>query len=151
MYWDEDDPAQWPVLVRSCVRRWRQLNPGWTVTVLTPATVGPHIEDPIDPTVSVQAFADVLRMTLLWRHGGVWTDASMLPLRPLDQWLIPEWPRDGGAWHAAFFGPGSGWYTAADATRFPVVENWWLAATPGHPLVGGVLRELRAHSGATSK
>ncbi len=38
-------------------------------------------------TIGVQAFADILRLWLLARYGGVWVDANTVCSKPLDHWL----------------------------------------------------------------
>ena len=38
----------------------------------------------------IQHTADLLRAYLLARYGGVWADVSVLPLVPLDDWLVSE-------------------------------------------------------------
>ncbi|MCA8835819.1 MAG: capsular polysaccharide synthesis protein, partial [Proteobacteria bacterium] len=43
---------------------------------------------PIDPNkLTVQTFSDILRVRLLAQTGGIWTDASVYPTKPLSNWL----------------------------------------------------------------
>ena len=41
----------------------------------------------LKPNMSIQAQSDVIRLNLLKNHGGVWADATMLCMKPLDEWV----------------------------------------------------------------
>lgn len=44
----------------------------------------------LNPKITIQAFADVLRWRLLSMYGGVWADATLYCNRPLSDWLALE-------------------------------------------------------------
>jgi len=89
----------------TAVLAWARLNPRWDVrflnttsaTKLAPifgalsaATTGTSGRgDASRPRVHVCAswLADLLRLELLTRYGGVWADTAVVPMRPLDDWL----------------------------------------------------------------
>jgi len=103
---------------RLCIEGWRLLNPSWEVRLLDAATArtwappvfalvegcsarnsksslrdnaseGATRRSPCLPEGGrIQHTADLLRAYLLARYGGVWTDVSVLPLVPLDNWLV---------------------------------------------------------------
>ena len=60
--------------------------------------------------------ANVLRMELLARHGGVWVDATCFCVRPLDEWLPAQM--------------SSGFFAFARPARSRLLANWFLAARP---------------------
>ncbi|MCA8833514.1 MAG: LicD family protein, partial [Proteobacteria bacterium] len=78
-----------PELVRMNLDRWEQLNPDYELIVLDKETAQPYLADfPIDPNkLTVQTFSDILRVRLLAQTGGIWTDASVYPVKPLSKWL----------------------------------------------------------------
>ena len=78
-----------PELVRINFDRWERLNPDYELIVLTRETATPYLKGfPIDPNkLTVQTFSDILRVRLLAQNGGIWTDASVYPTRPLSKWL----------------------------------------------------------------
>ena len=89
IYWQQGE-AEAPFVVRRCIARWRQMNPGWEVRVLDAQNVSEHLDmsdyhDGLPP----RFFANLLRMRLMRTHGGVWTDATVYCHRPLDDWLAP--------------------------------------------------------------
>jgi len=117
-----------PPFRRFCVHSWRLQNPGWQLRVLTARTALKYVAVDELPDVwqemqSREQAADALRLALLARHGGVWVDSSLLCLQPLDEWLTPCVDR-----HrlCAF---------CYERYGRAYVENWFLAARPGHPLI----------------
>lgn len=110
-----------PAVVRDCVSSWRRLNPQHEVIVLDEGSVFDHIAedefvfDGFD-ALSVQVKADLIRLCLLSRSGGVWADATLYCVRPLDQWLRLD---RGGFF--AFESP------APDRP----ISNWFLASRKG--------------------
>lgn len=89
IYWDRGEAGA-PDLVRTCIASWRDRNPGWEVCVLDAATAAQTVDLPQDPAaISVQSYADLLRLRLLRQRGGVWVDATAYCLAPLDEWLPP--------------------------------------------------------------
>jgi hypothetical protein len=68
----------------------------------------------------IQGASNVLRTRYLARHGGVWTDATVLPIRPLDDWL-PELMEPAGFFAFAKPGPArpmSSWFLASEAGAY---------------------------------
>lgn len=94
-----------PEIARGCIERWRQLNPGWQVRVLSLRDADRYtcIFDHVDlgrQRVTPVDFAKILAACVLREHGGVWADAATFCTAPLDEWL-PEGDgffafRDGG-------------------------------------------------------
>ena len=90
IYWDRGlDHA--PDLVRICVDSWRRSNPSWIVRVLNDSTVSKWVsmEDVRrqNPYLTIQAYADALRWRLIDSHGGIWVDATLYCVKPLDDWI----------------------------------------------------------------
>lgn len=90
MYWAQGlDNA--PEVVKLCAESWKSLNPDYDFRILDSSTIDSYID--LDQSVpnwrqlSVQQGSDLLRLALLERHGGVWVDATLFCLKPLNQWL----------------------------------------------------------------
>ena len=104
---DEDGPRRvfslWlqgedkaPALVKACLGSIRQ-NAGCEVVVLDESTLGNWISLPesvirkyMDGRIRPAHFADLCRLELLYRHGGVWMDATDFLPAPLPEWLWRE-------------------------------------------------------------
>ena len=121
MYWHSGEEEA-PEIVRLCFQSWRRLNPKWDLTVLNKSTAHQIVDmSDIDPELPHRTFADVLRLRLLDRFGGVWTDATTYCHQPLDNWLL-LWASTG---FFAFSDPGPDRW----------LDNWFIASEPGGRLV----------------
>lgn len=108
-----------PELVRLNWKKWRELNPSYELVILDSETCEPYLEHlPFDANcLTHQARSDIIRLSLLSQHGGIWTDASVLPLRPLDDWLEAALSK------SDFFAYERAGYTLP-------LSSWFLAAKP---------------------
>jgi hypothetical protein len=121
-----------PYLVQRCHESWVEQNPGWRVLMLDESTLPSYLSiDYSSGNLSRQLpnhRANVVRLELLARFGGVWADGTCFCVQPLDDWL----PAKMSAGFFAFERPG--------ADR--LLSNWFLAARPGNLLVTRLLGQL---------
>lgn len=121
MLWFQGE-AEAPDMVRTCIASWRRLNPGWQVEVLDGDSLARWIEPPTLPAQArLNHRANVVRLALLARHGGVWADATTLCLRPLDDWIDRT--------------QACGFFAFARPQPARPVANWFIAARPDAPLL----------------
>lgn len=113
-----------PDLVKLNFKKWRDLNPSYTLIVLNEASCEQYINHlSIDRAqLSLQAKSDIIRLKLLHRHGGIWADASVLPTRPLAEWI------DLATEQMGFFA------YAREGTVLPI-SSWFLAARPSSLII----------------
>lgn len=112
-------------IVRLCLHSWKTRNPTWKVVELNEQNLSDYIDS---GSLSVlrsldirrQTLADLIRMYLISRHGGVWVDATCFCCQPLDNWL-----------HKYM---GSGFFAFRNPRADRIVSNWFLAATKGNLL-----------------
>jgi len=105
-----------PPLVQTCVRSWKRNNPGWSVRLLTETNVRDHLEagfcdELFAAGLPFPKIANIIRLALIARHGGVYADADCFCTQPLDGWI------DEAA--------GSGFF----AFRFEETDRWLLDDT----------------------
>lgn len=122
IYWDSGWDAM-PPLARLSYDSWRKANPGWDVRLLDQesalALTG------IPPEVAAKRMkpsqlADLIRLELLTRLGGVWVDATTFCQVPLDRWLAAAMP----------FG-----FFAFTVTEQRTVATWFLASSRDNPIM----------------
>jgi inositol phosphorylceramide mannosyltransferase catalytic subunit len=111
---------------RPWIESWKRHHPTWAHRLWTEDDLP---EDPIRPEILERLRApveraDILRLEILFRHGGVYVDTDLECLRPLDVLLGNE------QFVGVCLKPGR-------------VTNTFIAAAPGHPLLERALRELR--------
>merc|ERR1712032_538402 len=84
--------------------------------------------------LGVEHKTDTIRLALLEKHGGVWADATLLMLRPLDGFLGSD-PSVRTFYSLGYVKAQRQfiWERRVDFTQ--CVENWFLAAPPGDVLV----------------
>jgi hypothetical protein len=120
-----------PDLVRLNFSRWATLNPHYRLRILDRKDVDLLLRGsglPID-TLAPQALSDILRTRLLLDEGGIWADASVFPIRPLDEWIPGILTRSG---FFAFERPGPD----------RLISSWFLASTPANLILRELWKEI---------
>ena len=130
-YWDNPDTI--PKMVQKCMARWVKWNPHDHIVLLTRknykgyVTIPPEIsghpifQDPVD-------IVDLIRIWTLAEHGGIWMDSTTILNAPLS-WVFP--------WYCPQNKEYSGFYMESYTTisRYPVIENGFMACIKGSPFV----------------
>jgi hypothetical protein len=117
VYWHAE-LEEAPEVVKLGMRSWQTMNSGWSVNFVTESNLSSFIEPPASPLPrKIQWRADVIRLALLARHGGVWVDITSFCVKPLDHWLPPMME--------------SGFFAFPDLYPGRLVNNAFLAAIPG--------------------
>jgi hypothetical protein len=76
-----------PELIKEIKESWVRHNPGWNVELVSEANLSNYIDVYLPPDASSAAKSDIIRLNLLYAHGGVWADATLLCMSPLDVWV----------------------------------------------------------------
>lgn len=81
-----------PDLVKQCLLSWQRHHRGWKIVPLDEKNLKDHVclDDIIRhnrQTISKQALANIIRINLLAKFGGVWVDATCYCCQPLDEWI----------------------------------------------------------------
>lgn len=105
---------------------WSRMHPDWEHHLWTEENLPADLErrEILDTSRIPAERADLLRYELLWRFGGVYVDADMEPLKPLDPLL------EGRDFFIGDLKPGR-------------VNNAVIGAAKGHPIAEGAMREAK--------
>ena len=126
IYWQQGFTDA-PQIVQQSVASWISTNPGWEVRLHTG-----HLFDefrvPADMTIN--AYANLVRLKLLRDQGGVWADATTICRVALDDWLPLVMS------HCDFFA-----FSAPGLDR--PLANWFLVARPDSFIVHAMLGAAR--------
>jgi hypothetical protein len=121
-----------PALVHLNLERWTALNPDYELRFFDQKDVDALLASFDLPTDDLppQAISDLVRAILLYDQGGIWADASLFPVKPLDAWL-PEAVSEVGFF--AFERPGPD----------RLISSWFLVASPKNPILVEWLKEIK--------
>lgn len=122
--WIGPDPL--PDDQRPYIKSWKRHHPSWEHKLWTEENLP---EDPVRPEILERLRtpverADILRLEILYRYGGVYVDTDLECLRPLDDVIGDE------RFVGVCLKPGR-------------VTNTFIASAPGHPLLERALRDVR--------
>lgn len=108
-----------PYIVRKCYASWKELNPNWNIVFLDENNVSDYVDLQTILTKSnnmqIQAMADLIRLNLLAKYGGVWVDATCFCRVPLDTWLEKY--------------ATSGFFAFSASKPNKVMDTWFLASS----------------------
>lgn len=114
LYWAQGVSSA-PGLVQACIKTWEDMNPEWKLHHLDAATAGKYVDTTDLPAgISHAHRADIIRIRLLSKYGGVWADATCLCSKPLESWLPPLMQ--------------SGFFAFTQPSRDRILSNWFLAS-----------------------
>jgi len=122
-FWDSDDS---PPFVQKSIESWRKFSPDFDIRVVTPKTLKdylPEVDFSSKRNDFIQRTSDFIRVHLVAKYGGIWSDASVVATRSHD-WLIDEHKTRG----FEFFS----YHNPRDQvlSDYPVVANWFFASVP---------------------
>ncbi len=88
-----------PIVVKKCLKSWYFYNKddGWEIILIDKYNLFQYIENEYIyflENIYIQAFPDILRLYLLNKHGGIWTDATVFCNQRLDEWIKIYWYND---------------------------------------------------------
>ena len=121
-----------PWLSQQVAESWRVKNPGWKVVLLNENNLKDYLDDVnflARESISPAAKSDIVRLNMLYKHGGVWADATLLCMRSLDVWVDKAvnpsnfWMYHGnGAGMKSEEGPAS-WFMISKARSY-IISKW---------------------------
>lgn len=126
-----------PTFVKHNVASWIHFNKEWRVHVLSEANLSQYtdlsliLRENIN-IISPAAFSDVLRIHLLHTFGGVWVDATVICLRPLDSWMD-------------ILANDSGFFCFLNRSNDRQLASWFMAAKRNNSLVSALLARLNSY------
>jgi len=118
-YWDNPEV---PDFVSKCRKNWAKFAPNYQIRYLNKNNIDDYITNMPENWQSLPPYrqADVLRLKLLEKYGGIWMDASILLLENPDKFV--------GGDVTLFTTPSTN-------NDNPVYENWFIASTPNNQII----------------
>lgn len=126
-----------PPLVHICVDSWLRNNPDWSVRLITKddldGLLGSEFYKKLfSNKLPPQKIANIVRIELIARHGGVWVDADCFCAIPLDKWIDAK---TSTGFFAFRFGSDrwlldksvTGWQRVVSQDSDRILANWFFA------------------------
>ena len=121
-----------PTLIKNCKESWVINNPEWEVKILDSNSLKEYSDLSFDSNkfefLSTAHKSDLIRLELLEKYGGVWVDASLFCLIPLDSWI--------------FNNLNSGLFFFECGSRSAIITNWFIASRRNHKTLKLLKKEL---------
>lgn len=125
--------ATW--LNKQVAESWEINNPNWNIHYIDFNNLKDYVQDidyiyDTNKNISPQAKSDIIRLSLLKNHGGVWADATMLCMQPLDHWVYEAVDNESEIW--MYHGTGGGmnvnvgpasWFIVSTKNNY-MITNW---------------------------
>ena len=141
-FWDTPNP---PAVVNECIQTWKKQNPNYEIVVLNKENVSEYLPEVDFSKIkhihdkSPEKFSDMVRLHTLAKYGGIWSDASIICLKPYDSWIHPLQEKK----NSEFVGFYIDSFTLPEyKVKSPVVENWFFACVPNSAFVKDWLNEF---------
>jgi hypothetical protein len=150
-----------PWLQKQVAESWEINNPDWKIEYVSFDNLKNYITDieyiyDKKKRITPQALSDIIRLSLLKNHGGVWADSTMLCMQPLNNWVFDAvsnskfWMYHGhGGGMNPKVGPAS-WFIISEKESTIIskwklkCDNYWLNnnSTRNYFWMDGLFREL---------
>jgi len=130
-YWDKE-PL--PDFIEKCIDSWRKHNPNYKVIVLNNSNLNTYLPDlDMNNMKHVEGpahFSDVIRVHIIAKYGGIWSDASVICLQSYDPILERMKKKNFDFFGYHIDGSRDHINGSSDNMKndFPVIENWFFAA-----------------------
>ena len=82
-----------PEVVKTCLKSWKRYNNDWKIIELDENNLKKYIDldniinDIKNKEITLTHKADIIRIYLLKKYGGLWVDSTLYCNRPLNEWL----------------------------------------------------------------
>lgn len=124
-----------PYVIQRCKTSWIQNNPGWEINLIDIKNLNKYLNINLISgklnSLSIAHKSDLVRLELLYKYGGVWVDASLFCLIPLDKWLY-KYTQSGLFFFECYLYDIAFWFIAAEKNQ-PTLKllktkliNFWL-------------------------
>jgi len=135
------DKCGW--LNKEVLNSWKINNLDFEIHLISLDNIKDYVNDIdyiFDPSkkISNPAKSDIIRLSLLKNHGGVWADATLLCMQPLFSW-VHEAVEKSGLWMYHGYGNSCAcWFIVAEKNGYMIskwkeaCDNYWKGRTEAH-------------------
>ena len=151
IYWEQGWQNA-PLLCQICSKSWEQNNPKAQVRKLSKDDLGAVLPElsawPRLWQVPPQQRSDLIRLFLLTRYGGIWADATVFSAAPIMPWLQRLRQTSNEFFFVFDRSDSDQWASDPFLDQHLFFSSWFIASSPGHPLMVQWRDELREMASA---
>ena len=111
-----------PEIVQNVKESWILHNPNWEIILLDDNNIKEYVKIDLPENAQYAAKSDIIRLYLLKNYGGIWSDATMPCIAPIDTWIYDAVER------CQFF-----MYHGRDKGRGPA--SWFICSYPNNYII----------------
>jgi hypothetical protein len=140
-FWDGDLTD----LITLCIDSWKRHNPNYEIIILNKENIHqylPTFNSDLKHANDIRHYSDIVRIHILEKYGGIWSDASIICYDSYD-WILDVQQEN----EVEFVG----YWINDDLDDSPVIENWFFAATPKSEIITDWKNELMKSQEYNSK
>ena len=116
-------------VVKNVIQSWKKYNPDWEIVILTKENLSDYIFVKLKSTQTFAAQSDIIRLKLLSTYGGVWADATLICMQPLNNWIYNlVLPAKFWMYHGRDNGKGGASWFIVSSKFSPLINEWNLLA-----------------------
>jgi len=124
-FWDEPEI---PKFIQDCHKNWRKYAHNYKIILLNKNNITDYVDMPDNwKDLPSYRIADILRLKLLEKYGGIWMDASIILLDNPDNFVEND---------ITLF------TTPTTTSDNPIFENWFIASSKGNEIIKKWSREV---------
>lgn len=124
-FWD----GKIPDLINKCINTWKKHNPTYEIIILNRKNIGNYLPKfnikKLKHISNVRHLSDIIRVNILSKYGGFWSDASIICYNSYDYFINLQKEKN-----VEFIG-----YYINNDTEYPIIENWFFGSIPNSKLV----------------
>lgn len=131
-FWD----GELSELITLCIDSWKRHNPTYEIIILNKENIYqylPEFDDNLKHADDIRHYSDIIRIHILEKHGGIWSDASIICYESYD-WILDIQQES----QVEFVG----YWINHDLEHSPVIENWFFAVVPNSTIMNDWKNEL---------
>lgn len=131
-FWD----GELSELITLCIDSWKRHNPNYEIIILNKENIYqylPEFDNNLKHVDDIRHYSDIVRIHILEKYGGIWSDASILCYDSYD-WILDVQQEN----KVEFVG----YWINNELEHSPVIENWFFAVVPNSIIMNDWKNEL---------
>ena len=131
-FWDGEIPD----MINKCINTWKIHNPTYEIIILNRENISNYLSKldikNLKHISKIQHLSDIIRVNILSKYGGFWSDASIICYNSYDYFINLQKEKN-----VEFIG-----YYLNNDREYPIIENWFFGCIPNSKLINDWKKSL---------